>query len=95
MYKRTRIFIEALPYISDYLEERGVKPQKIYWIPNGINLDDFKIMEHDPSYDEVNEICNFMNTEREKGKMIVVYVGSFGRGKQGGLHTQGSKCVKG
>ena len=82
LYKRTRIFIKALPYISDYLNERGVKPQKISWIPNGINLDDFKNMEHDTSYDEVNKSCNIMSSERKKGKMNVAYVGSFGVGNR-------------
>ncbi len=82
LYKRTSIFIQALPYISDYLNERGVKPQKITWVPNGINLDDFKSLEKVASNDKVDEICNIMRSERESGKMNVVYVGSFGVGNR-------------
>lgn len=82
LYKRTNIFVKALPYINEYLDEKGVKPQTISWIPNGINLDEFSNMEQDDSYGEVNRICNIMRTEKQNGKMNVVYVGSFGVGNR-------------
>lgn len=83
LYKRTRIFVKALPYINDYLNEKGVNTQNVSWIPNGINLDDFKTEEkHDLSFEEESSILDIMSEERQKGKMNVVYVGSFGVGNR-------------
>ncbi|MBI5739838.1 MAG: glycosyltransferase family 4 protein [Nitrospirae bacterium] len=83
LYSRTPVFITALPYVSDYLSERGITPQKIEWVPNGINLAEFiEASKGDTAYDGVDEILNSMNAERQKGKMIAVYAGGIGVGNR-------------
>ena len=83
LYKRTRIFVTALPYVNDYLHERGIKPKSISWIPNGINLEDFKFAEKQHSlFEENNNILDIMKSEKENGKMNVIYVGGIGVGNR-------------
>ena len=95
LYKRTQIFVTALPYVSVYLKERDVKPQTISWIPNGINLEDFKIAEkQDFPFDGKNNIIDFMRAENEKGKMIVIYVGSLGVGNRVECIIKAAKILK-
>jgi glycosyltransferase involved in cell wall biosynthesis len=83
LYKRTHIFVTALPYVGEYLSVRGIKPDKIEWIPNGINLEDVKAaIEEDISCHEINNIIDFMKLEKKKGKMSAVYVGGIGVGNR-------------
>ncbi len=79
LYKRTNILVTALPYVSDYLVDRGLKKQETFWIPNPVNLEDFVHRDDETtSNTECNSICDTMKINRQKGMMNVAYVGGLG-----------------
>jgi len=41
--------ITLLPYAAEYLETIGVDPNKVVWISNGTNTDEFDVRPHSPS----------------------------------------------
>lgn len=95
LYKRTRFFVTVLPYADEYLNERGAHPDKISWIPNGVNLDEFKAwgkqkMEHEG----VNTIIESMQGEKKKGKLIVIYLGGLGVGNRVDHIVQSAKILR-
>lgn len=95
LFKRTRLFVSSLPYVNDFLKERGVKDYNFTWIPNGINLDDFTIIGKDNKNPEaVEEIINSMKSESEAGKLNVIYVGGIGVGNRVDRIVQSAKILK-
>lgn len=72
VYKKAERIIVTLPGAADYMESLGVDRKKIYYIPNGIDLN------------KVNEISNRSSLHediskiRAKHKKIAMYVGSHG-----------------
>jgi glycosyltransferase involved in cell wall biosynthesis len=95
LYKRTRVFVSSLPYVDDYLEERGVKSYKFSWIPNGINLDDFKLNGiQNNQCDNVSAILKALGDERQKGNMNVIYIGGIGVGNRVDCIVQAAKILE-
>lgn len=41
MYDKADLIIVVLPYAKEYIEKRGIRPNKITWIPNGVDLEHF------------------------------------------------------
>lgn len=73
MYKKAEKIIVLLPNAKEYIEKRGIDPQKIVWIPNGVDLERFdKSIHINPSSEaaKVFENC--------KDKFKVVYTGAHG-----------------
>jgi glycosyltransferase involved in cell wall biosynthesis len=95
LYKRTRVFVSSLPYVNDYLRERGVKSHKFTWIPTGINPDDFSLDgRQDDSSDGVKVILNALGDERQRGNMNVVYIGGIGVGNRVDCIVQAAKILR-
>ena len=41
MYKKADKIIILLPNAKKYIERKGISTEKIVWIPNGVNLEQF------------------------------------------------------
>ncbi len=79
LHKRTNILVTALPYVSDYLVEKGLKKQETFWVPNPVILKNFDLKDNETALrNECSSICDMMKTNRQKGMMNVAYVGGLG-----------------
>jgi len=73
MYKKAEKIIVLLPNAKEYIEKRGIDPQKIVWIPNGVDLEQFDKSVHiDPSLEAAKAFKKY------KDKFKVVYAGAHG-----------------
>lgn len=80
MYKKAEKIIVLLPNAKEYIEKRGINPQKIVWIPNGVDLKRFDNSELlDSSLDVAKAF------EKYKDEFKVVYAGA--HGPANGLET--------
>ncbi len=80
MYQKAEKIIVLLPNAGEYIAGRGIKHEKIVWIPNGVDLqrfDNAEILE--PS----SAVARAFNEQRDKFK--VVYTGA--HGPANGLET--------
>ena len=83
LFKRTRIFVSSLPYVNNFLKERGVKEYSFTWVPNGINLDDYKQNgQGNKNPDVVEDILKSMKSESAGGKLNIIYIGGIGVGNR-------------
>ncbi len=73
MYKKAEKIIVLLPNAKEYVEKRGIDPQKIVWIPNGVDLEKFNNPEPLDSSFEVAKVFGKYND-----KFKVVYAGAHG-----------------
>jgi glycosyltransferase involved in cell wall biosynthesis len=95
LHKRTRTFVSSLPYVNDYLKEKGLKSHKFSWIPNGINLDELNTEDEEfNTSGNINEIIMSMIADKKKGKMNVIYVGGIGVGNRIDNIVQSAKILK-
>jgi glycosyltransferase involved in cell wall biosynthesis len=62
-----------LPYAKEYIVSRGISPEKVFWLPNGVNLDRF---DHPSPLDPGSEVAKAF--ERYRDRFKVVYVGAHG-----------------
>ena len=95
LHKRTHNFVSSLPYVIDYLKERDVQGFRFSWIPNGSNLNDFKLIgKQDASSGSVSDILDAMNQERQQGKLNVVYIGGIGVGNRVDCIVKAAKILR-
>ncbi|MBI5055593.1 MAG: glycosyltransferase family 4 protein [Nitrospirae bacterium] len=95
LYKRTSIFVSSLPYVNEYLKEKGVAGHKFAWVPNGIDLDDFKLNgAHEALREDVGDILYAMHEDRQKNVMSVIYVGGIGVGNRVDCIVQAAGILK-
>ena len=73
MYNKAEKIIVLLPYAKDYVASRGINPEKVFWLPNGVNLERF---DHPAPLEEVLEVAEVFEQYRDKFK--VVYTGAHG-----------------
>lgn len=73
MYNKAEKIIVLLPNAKEYIEKCGINPQKVVWIPNGVDLTQFDEPELlNPSSEVVKAF------RKRKDKFGVVYVGAHG-----------------
>lgn len=73
MYEKAENIIVLMPNAKEYIEKRGIDPQKIVWIPNGVDLEQFDKPELiNPS----SEIAKAFRKYKDRFK--VVYAGAHG-----------------
>ena len=73
MYKKAEKIIVLLPNAKEYIEKRGIDPQKIVWIPNGVNLEQF----YNPrQLDPDSNLVKFLR--KNKNKFKIIYAGAHG-----------------
>lgn len=73
MYKKAEKIIVLLPNAKEYIEKCGIDPQKIVWIPNGVDLEEFDKSVHFDSSLKTAKVF-----EKYKDKFKVVYAGAHG-----------------
>ena len=73
MYKRADKIIVLLPNAKKYIESKGISAEKVVWIPNGVNLEQFNNpIQLDPNSDLVQLL------RKSKNKFKVIYTGAHG-----------------
>ncbi|TLS38497.1 glycosyltransferase family 4 protein [Pseudalkalibacillus caeni] len=72
VYKKADRIIVTLPGAANYISSLGIDSDKIYHIPNGIDLNRIELLENTPSLEvEIKKI-------KEKHGQVAMYVGSHG-----------------
>jgi glycosyltransferase involved in cell wall biosynthesis len=83
LYSKTCFFVSVLPYFSEYLNAMKLRAKKILWIPNGINLFEFKKATIQKSSNKhVNRIISAICEAKKRGNLNVIYVGGLGVGNR-------------
>jgi len=73
MYKRADKIITLLPNAKKYIESKGIPSEKIVWIPNGVNLEQFN---NPKQLDPDSNLVQFLR--KNKNKFKVIYTGAHG-----------------
>lgn len=73
MYHKAEKIIVLLPYAKDYVASRGINPEKVFWLPNGVNLERF---DHPAPLEPGSEVAEVFEQYHDKFK--VVYTGAHG-----------------
>jgi glycosyltransferase involved in cell wall biosynthesis len=72
-YKHADFVVSLLPKAKSYMVSRGLKPEKFFYIPNGIAVDEWSALQTVP-----DEHSTLLSTLRKQQKFIVGYAGSHG-----------------
>jgi len=80
LYKRANTIVTALPYVNEYLVQRGIqKKDNVFWIPNAADLSETSdISDEDSMKDGSNLILQSLKDNTKREIMNVVYVGGLG-----------------
>ena len=73
MYQKADKIIVLLPYAEEYIQKRGIKSDKIVYIPNGVDLNRFDKLTR---LDHSTEVSRVLARYQDKFKLI--YLGSHG-----------------
>lgn len=79
LYEKANKIVAVLPAIRDYVRQYGVTPEKIVFIPNGVNLELFDLNERAVPVDIFNKVKTL------DSKFIAIYTGAHGLANE--LHT--------
>ncbi len=72
-YKYANKVISLLPNAIDYMREHGLKENNFIYIPNGINIEEWKINEKIPG-----ELDQLIRELKNQNKILIGYVGTHG-----------------
>ncbi len=72
-YKRADGVISMLPKTLEYMQSRGLKPEKWHYVPNGIDVAEWNTNKAIP-----DEISSELNKIRTKHQFVIGYTGSHG-----------------
>ena len=75
-YKKSDFVVSALPCVHEYMKLHGLDLNKLVIVPNGISEE---IWKEDIDAFSVKDILACITTQKNNGKIIVGYVGSFGK----------------
>jgi glycosyltransferase involved in cell wall biosynthesis len=73
-YRHADIVVSILPKVRDYMVSRGLAPEKLHFVPNGIDPDEW--LANPPGLPD--EAANLLGTLRAEGTAIVGYAGTHG-----------------
>ena len=73
MYKRADKIIVLLPNAKKYIKSKGVSSEKIVWLPNGVNLEQF---DNPKQLDPDSNLVQLLR--KNKNKFKVIYTGAHG-----------------
>ena len=77
LFRQARVVITLLPRAPEYIAARGVAPERIAYVPNGIA--DAIPAGGKPARDAVAELTGRIEEWRRAGRMVAGYVGSHAR----------------
>ncbi|MBI5102986.1 MAG: glycosyltransferase family 4 protein [Nitrospirae bacterium] len=93
LYRNAQTVVSALPYIQDYMAERGMRNREIIWIPNPVSLNEFAGQKTEIP-EESRIICAGMRENTAKGIMNVAYVGGLGPANRVDVILEASKILR-
>ncbi|MBU8880778.1 glycosyltransferase family 4 protein [Bacillus sp. FJAT-29790] len=73
-YKHCDLVVSLLPKAKGHMVEHGLDPVKFYYIPNGIDIDEW----NSPLNKIPKEMSAFINEMKEKGQFLIGYAGAHG-----------------
>lgn len=77
MYKRAEKIITLLPNAKDYITNLGIDSEKVIWIPNGVNLNNYN--NNYNNYDDSLKNTKIYNEiKRNENKFKIIYAGAHG-----------------
>lgn len=75
-YQKSDFVVSALPCVHEYMQEHGLDLNKLVIIPNGISED---VWRENADFFSIKRLLACVSNEKNNGKAIVGYVGSFGK----------------
>ncbi len=88
-YRVSDKVISMLPKTKEHMMAHGLKEEKWFFIPNGINLSEWKDFEAIPEDVKIK-----LNSIREKYKRIVAYTGTYGLANALDTYLDAAKLLK-
>jgi glycosyltransferase involved in cell wall biosynthesis len=88
-YRCSDKVISVLPKANAYMVKHGMTPDKFVYIPNGINVDEWKKSEKIPF-----EIERSLHKERKKGNFLIAYTGAHGQANSLGVLISAANFLK-
>jgi glycosyltransferase involved in cell wall biosynthesis len=84
LVRRAAAVITLLPGVRDYLSARGLRPRRLAYLPNGVDLASFDRAARGAALqpDSLRGVLDAIRRLRSEGRFVVGYVGSFGRVNQ-------------
>lgn len=73
MYKKAEKIIVLLPNAKEYIKSKGIASEKIVWIPNGVNLEQF---DNPKQLDSDSNLVQLLRKNKDNFKII--YTGAHG-----------------
>jgi glycosyltransferase involved in cell wall biosynthesis len=73
-YRHADGVVSMLPKVREYMESRGLAPEKLHFVPNGIDPGEW--LDNNPELPD--EVGSFLGTLRAQGNAIVGYAGTHG-----------------
>ncbi len=73
-YRRSNAVVSVLPKVQEYMESRGLSPNKLYIVPNGVDPEEWQT--DGPDLD--NDLKDFLAKIKGQGKTIIGYAGAHG-----------------
>ncbi|ACK41873.1 MULTISPECIES: glycosyltransferase family 4 protein [Dictyoglomus] len=84
LYKRADKIIVLLPRANEYIEKLGISPEKIVWIPNGVDFERFQFKNGGSLRDETYTSDEF----------IVTYTGAIGKANNLDVAVEAAKILQ-
>lgn len=72
-YRHSCAVISALPKAIDYMKDHGVSPERFFYVPNGINSEDWQTNTALP---EIHR--SFIQTQKDQNRFLICYAGNIG-----------------
>ncbi len=77
-YKHSNKVISMLPKTLEYMQAHGLSPEKFVYIPNGIDLDEWKNPVKLEDFPEVKNVEKEIISDQDLGFFTVAYLGTHG-----------------
>jgi len=84
LYKKADKIITLLPKANEYIEKLGIPPEKIVWIPNGVDLERFQLKDKETFRDEAHTSNEF----------VVTYTGAIGQTNNLDIAIEAAKILQ-
>jgi glycosyltransferase involved in cell wall biosynthesis len=81
LVRHASVVVTLLPGVGEYLRDRGLPTDHLVYLPNGVDLEVFDAATRnaDPNDAEVQGVLGQIDRMRAEGRLVLGYVGTFGR----------------